>query len=90
MIPDEVPKCEHTFGPNPVREGCWYCGGTDGILIPSQWDGLSIHFSIEFDCWIHMCCILKAKEADPTDAEAAIFYDEFFTVREEDPLPLSE
>jgi len=79
LVDSDVPKCIHTFGSNPVKEGCWYCTGTDGIVIPKQSETPSIHYSEEFDCWVHMCCILKAHEADPADAEAAIFYDEFFS-----------
>jgi hypothetical protein len=78
MTPTEVAKCIHKFGEGPGKQGCWYCDGTDGIQVGGVLDP-SIHFSDEFDCWIHLCCILKAHEDDPGDGEAAIFYDEFFT-----------
>jgi len=48
-----------------MRDGCWYCGGTDDLT-----------FSWEWDTYVHIDCVRRALQENPDDGEAKIFADE--------------
>lgn len=48
--------------------GCWFCGRR----------GEEVYFSMEFDSFLHIECLLKTKREDLDGRETDIIFREFF------------
>lgn len=64
--------------PDPQDGGCWFCNG----------DGGEMAFSYEFDCYVHIPCVIGAYNEDNSNPEARIMMREFGFSTDPTPLPV--